>query len=538
MSWNVTVVGRDADGNALAKLASYVAPGRTARCVGSIALARPGSCSSSAVGVNAGASSALPAADVWAVVPVAGKPGVVTLVAASRKAGCARVLAAPSACSTTQLTLSPVDDGSGRQQWKVLGGPQPGPSPAASPAAAPSPAPSPTPIPTPTPTVIMKPSAPTSVTAAAGVATDSCLTLAWTTPASDGGSPITEFNAYCTSAGALAVPPQIFPGTTTSTGQCGFRGVLPGVPYTCTVVAVNAAGAGPASAASNQVVNDGGDGGAGVKTGFKWLETTLSDYTVQTFTPAIQAEFIAALIDGSGLSPKPYVDPFIVLAADAPTPTQVPGGRRKLAAVGVKVFSRINVLVDQVSATTTYLAEVVTNPVAVFPPSQFGTVSATAPSATPSPPSPPPPACTSCPTGKYEVSGCTTSANRVCAPCASSCTSATYEATACTATTNRVCKSCPSDCATCTDGSTCQTCSAGYSLSGSACECSSGTYNNAGTCTTCAAACTGATYEATACTATTNRVCTSCPSECATCTDGSTCQTCLSGFMRMGPDCI
>ena len=85
---------------------------------------------------------------MWAVVPVAGKPGVVTLVAASRKAECARVLAVPASCADTQLTLSASDDGSGRQQWRVLGGP---PAPASPPA---SPTPSPSPVPTPTPAPI------------------------------------------------------------------------------------------------------------------------------------------------------------------------------------------------------------------------------------------------------------------------------------------------------------------------------------------------------------------------------------------------
>ena len=104
--------------------------------------------------------------------------------------------------------------------------------------------------------MIGPPSAPTGVNATKCVTTDNCVTLTWKTPASDGGSPITGFNACCTSGGGIVVGPQTYPATATGTGKDGFTGLRAGLPYTCTVVSINARGAGPPSAPSNQVVNE------------------------------------------------------------------------------------------------------------------------------------------------------------------------------------------------------------------------------------------------------------------------------------------
>ena len=84
--------------------------------------------------------------------------------------------------------------------------------------------------------------------------TDNCGTVTWIDPISDGGSPITSFEVSCTSGGGIVVGPQTFPGTATSTGKNGFTGLLAGVPYTCTVAAINAVGQGPQSLPSNVIV--------------------------------------------------------------------------------------------------------------------------------------------------------------------------------------------------------------------------------------------------------------------------------------------
>ena len=78
--------------------------------------------------------------------------------------------------------------------------------------------------------------------------------MTWIDPISDGGSPITSFEVSCTSGGGIVVGPQTFPGTATSTGKNGFTGLLAGVPYTCTVAAINAVGQGPQSLPSNVIV--------------------------------------------------------------------------------------------------------------------------------------------------------------------------------------------------------------------------------------------------------------------------------------------
>src|SRR5690348_8518388 len=93
---------------------------------------------------------------------------------------------------------------------------------------------------TPSPTV---PGAPTSVSATPG---ETSATVTWTAPASDGGSPILQYEV------------RIEPHTrvlTTKGAETGlvFDSVRNGSPHTFTVVAVNSVGAGAPSAPSNRV---------------------------------------------------------------------------------------------------------------------------------------------------------------------------------------------------------------------------------------------------------------------------------------------
>ena len=88
------------------------------------------------------------------------------------------------------------------------------------------------------------PGAPTIGTATAG---SSEATVTWTAPASDGGSAITKYTVTSSPDGKTASTPD------GSTLQATVTGLTPGTAYTFTVVATNAAGDGPASAASNSV---------------------------------------------------------------------------------------------------------------------------------------------------------------------------------------------------------------------------------------------------------------------------------------------
>ena len=101
-----------------------------------------------------------------------------------------------------------------------------------------------------TPQAAVVPSAPTNVSALAG---DGSASLAWTPPVSNGGSTLISYTINTISATpSAAVPPAIqnIPGTTTGTVV---NGLSNNASYTFTVQAINAKGAGPASAASNAI---------------------------------------------------------------------------------------------------------------------------------------------------------------------------------------------------------------------------------------------------------------------------------------------
>jgi hypothetical protein len=86
------------------------------------------------------------------------------------------------------------------------------------------------------------PDAPTNASAVPG---DTLATVAWTAPASDGGSPVTSYIVTATPGGASV--------TATGATSATVTGLANGTAYTFTVRATNAAGTGPASDASSAV---------------------------------------------------------------------------------------------------------------------------------------------------------------------------------------------------------------------------------------------------------------------------------------------
>jgi hypothetical protein len=97
-----------------------------------------------------------------------------------------------------------------------------------------------------TPTIPNPPGAPTGLSATAGALQ---ATVSWNAPASDGGSPITEYR-ITPYIGSSAQTPTTVAAPATSKAVTG---LTPGTTYTFKVVAINAAGPGPESTASNAV---------------------------------------------------------------------------------------------------------------------------------------------------------------------------------------------------------------------------------------------------------------------------------------------
>ena len=97
----------------------------------------------------------------------------------------------------------------------------------------------------------MLPGAPTIGSVSAG---DSAATVNWTAPASNGGSAITGYVVTPYIAGVAQAAQTFTSAATTET----VTGLTPGTSYTFKVAAVNAAGTGPASAASAAVTVNAG----------------------------------------------------------------------------------------------------------------------------------------------------------------------------------------------------------------------------------------------------------------------------------------
>ena len=91
-----------------------------------------------------------------------------------------------------------------------------------------------------------KATAPGAPTGVAGTSGNGQASVAWTAPASDGGATITGYTVTASPGGATA--------TTTGATSAIVKGLTNGSPYTFTVTASNAVGAGSASAASAAVV--------------------------------------------------------------------------------------------------------------------------------------------------------------------------------------------------------------------------------------------------------------------------------------------
>ena len=91
---------------------------------------------------------------------------------------------------------------------------------------------------------VLAAAAPQSPTAVAGVPGDGLVTVSWTPPVDDGGSPVLEYAVTAIPDGAVCV---------TAGLSCVVSGLANGTPYTFTVTARNAVGVSPPSAPSAPV---------------------------------------------------------------------------------------------------------------------------------------------------------------------------------------------------------------------------------------------------------------------------------------------
>ena len=156
-------------------------------------------------------------------------------------------------------------------------------------------------------TPVGKPGAPTGVTGTAG---DQRVTLSWTAPATNGGSPVTGYvlTPYVGSAAQTALIKTV---PVTSTTGVDVTGLTNGTTYTFTVAAINSVGTGPESAASGALKPLGNPGAPSALTGTAGDKQVILSWTapIDTGGSAVTRYEIVPSIASQQQQPPPITTP-------------------------------------------------------------------------------------------------------------------------------------------------------------------------------------------------------------------------------------
>lgn len=246
-AWEVTITGYHSSGAALAVVSTGQVPGKTIRCPGQLTAIYPTLCTSSKVGLDAGAKQK------WRFVEVPGKNNTYYVVANKKTSGCPRYLTIGTVSSSRpDLRIRMSKPAASRSsQWEFiplkLGTAKPGKC------------------------------AITSVVRTSNNATTA--TVSFTAPTDTGCAPLTK---YLLAAGPSGSAPTTYQNVSSSATSTTFTGLTANKRYTFVLTAVNSCGSGEAASYVETLVKSDGVVAAGCGTTICAVKTDSSLKCLET----------------------------------------------------------------------------------------------------------------------------------------------------------------------------------------------------------------------------------------------------------------